>query len=251
MDLSGKHIAILVDNYFEQPEFEEPLSALRDAGAEVSVISTKEKEVQGLHHAEPGDKFQVDLTIDQASSDDYDALVLPGGALNADALRMNSAVQQWIADFINSERPLAVICHAPWILVSADCIEGRRLTSYETIQDDIRNAGAEWVNSPLVIDGNLITSRKPDDLPQFNEAIIKALKQKAGVASATVADLPTVGSEEDLEEDIRLRSLGYDKTEDGISRLDEKEMLLDDIDSSPDEFNPSSVIPNDEIDGND
>ena len=249
MDLNGKHIAILVDNYFEQPEFEEPLSAMKDAGAEVTVISTKEKQVQGMHHADKGDIFPVDLTLDQASSDDYDALILPGGAVNADALRMNEAAQGWVTDFLNSGRPLAVICHAPWVLVSADCIEGRRLTSYETIQDDIRNAGGEWVNSPLVIDNNLITSRKPDDLPQFNDAIIKMLNKKTAVATATAADLPYVGSEETLEEDIRLKALGYDKSRDGIDKAEETDILSDDMESDPDEFYPSSVIPEDEDDG--
>lgn len=190
MDISGKHIVFLLDNYFEQAELEEPLSALRDAGGEVSVISTTAGEVQGMNHAEMGDKFPVDMTINRASSDDYDCLVLPGGVINADKLRMNGSAQKWVADFINSPRPIAVICHAPWVLVSADCIEGRRLTSYYTIQDDIRNAGAEWVDAEVVIDANLITSRSPDDIPKFNEAIINMLSKKVAVASASVEDMP-------------------------------------------------------------
>jgi len=177
MNTTDKRVAILVHNFFEQTEFEEPLRALKDAGAEVTVISASKKKLQGLNHAEKGDEFQADLLLSAASSDDYDALVLPGGALNADGLRMNEAAQQWVIDFLDSGRPLAVICHAPWVLVSADAVEERRLTSYRTIQDDIRNAGGEWVDQPVVIDVNLITSRQPDDLPQFNDALIHMLSR--------------------------------------------------------------------------
>ena len=214
MDLSGKHVAVLVDNYFEQSEFKEPVGAMKDAGAEVTVISTKEKEVWGMIHAELGDKFSVDLIIDQAESGDYDALIIPGGVINADKLRMNEIAQAWATDFLSTDRPLAIICHAPWLLVSANSIKGRRLTSYYTIQDDIRNAGAEWVDLDVVIDENLITSRNPNDLPNFNKAIIKMLSGKSTTASANVIDMPYVVSEDKLEEDIRLRSLGYSEEQD-------------------------------------
>ncbi len=250
MDLQGKHIAILIDNYFEQAEFEEPLSHLKNAGAEVTVVSTGEKTVTGMHHADKGDSFSVDLTLSVASSDDYDALVLPGGAINADTLRMNPDAQQFVADFINSNRPLAVICHAPWLLVSADCIEGRRLTSYHTIQDDIRNAGAEWVDSPVVIDNNLITSRNPDDLPQFNAAIVNMLKRKTTVASAAVADMPYIGSEQEMEDELRLRSLGYSQDKDELDRQAEKDILLDE-DQDPDAFYSSRSVSQDEQDSAD
>ncbi|HEX5744152.1 MAG TPA: type 1 glutamine amidotransferase domain-containing protein [Candidatus Saccharimonadales bacterium] len=176
MDISGKHIAVLVHDYFEQSEFEEPISALKDAGAEVTVIAAStNKSLTGMDHAKQGDTFQADLLLEQASSGDYDALVLPGGAINADHLRAVEAAKQWVGDFLDSGKPLAAICHAPWVLVSADAVEGRRLTSYHTIRDDITNAGGEWVNQPLVIDENLITSRGPDDLPQFNDAVIRML----------------------------------------------------------------------------
>ncbi len=214
MDLSGKHVAVLVDNYFEQSEFKEPVGAMKDVGAEVTVISTKEKEVWGMIHAELGDKFSVDLIIDQAESGDYDALIIPGGVINADKLRMNEIAQAWATDFLSTDRPLAIICHAPWLLVSANSIKGRRLTSYYTIQDDIRNAGAEWVDLDVVIDENLITSRNPNDLPNFNKAIIKMLSGKSTTASANVIDMPYVVSEDKLEEDIRLRSLGYSEEQD-------------------------------------
>lgn len=246
MDINGKHIAILVDNYFEQAEFDEPLSALKNAGAEVTVISAGSKELTGMHHAEKGDTFQADLTLEEASSDDYDALVLPGGAINADSLRMNENARRWVTDFLDSYRPLAAICHAPWVLVSADCIEGRRLTSYETIQDDIRNAGAEWVDMPLVIDGNLITSRKPDDLPQFCDAIIKFLSSKTAVATASAIDLPYIGSEQELEDELKLRSLGYSPVDDEISPMDEMDILDDDDPNDPDAFKLSNNEPKDE-----
>lgn len=179
--LSNKSIVIVVDNYFEQPEFTEPLQALKDAGAQVDVISPKGGEVQGMHHAELGDMFQTDKSLDEVNFDDYQALVLPCGAINADSLRMVEEVQQAVRDFLSSGRTVAAICHAPWVLASAGVASGRNMTSYETIQDDMRNAGANWSDEEVVIDDNLITSRKPDDLPAFNQAIITALSaQKTG-----------------------------------------------------------------------
>lgn len=175
MNLAGKRIAILVHDYFEQSEFEEPLHALGDAGAEVTVVSANNMSLHGLHHATAGDEFSADVLLDKVNTDDFDALVLPGGALNADALRMVEKARQWAADFLEAGKPLAVICHAPWVLVSAELVDGKRLTSYPTIQDDIRNAGGEWVDETVVLDGNLITSRNPDDIPNFNEALMSML----------------------------------------------------------------------------
>jgi len=176
MDIAGKSVAILVHNYFEQAEFEGPLQRLHDAGAEVRVVSASdERELQGLNHVEKGDKFTADLLLDDAKPEDYDALVLPGGAINADALRMVDGVREWVRHFIDEQKPLAAICHAPWVLVSAGCTDGRKLTSFFTIQDDIRNAGGEWVDEEVVTDGKLITSRKPDDVPAFTDALIKML----------------------------------------------------------------------------
>lgn len=183
-DITDRRVAILVYDLFEQAEFEEPLNSLRDSGAQVTVISAGKKKLQAMNHADKGDKFQADLLISEAGSEDYDALVLPGGALNADKLRMDEAARQWVIDFIDSERPLAVICHAPWLLVSADVVEGRRLTSYYTLQDDIRNAGGEWVDLPVVTDDNLITSRKPDDLPEFTDALMEMLTHNPTPASS-------------------------------------------------------------------
>lgn len=177
MDLTGKKAAVLVHNYFEQAEFEQPLKTLKDAGAEVHVVSASgEKELQGLHHVDKGETFQADFILDDVAAGDYDALVLPGGAINADALRMVDAARQWVRDFMESGKLLAVICHAPWLLASSGVAKGKKLTSFFTIQDDMKNAGADWVDEAVVIDGNLITSRKPDDLPAFCSALVQALQ---------------------------------------------------------------------------
>lgn len=229
MDASGKHIAVIVDNYFEQSEFEEPISAMKDAGAEVSVIATKDMELFGMNHAKIGDKFSADLLIHQADSVDYDALIIPGGAINADNLRMNESAQEWVNDFINSDRPLAIICHSPWLLVSSDCVEGRRLTSYFTIQDDIRNAGGEWVDLEVVIDGNLITSRGPDDIPRFNQAILNKLSRKTEVASASVVDMPYSVSEQNMDDELKLKSLGHRESTDQMNENDRNDVVSDDI----------------------
>lgn len=243
MDIAGKHIAILVHNYFEQAEFEEPLRAIKDAGGEVTVISADKTLLQGLNHVEKGDKFEADLLLEQASTEDYDALVLPGGAVNADNLRVNETAQQWVVDFLDAGKPLAAICHAPWVLVSADAVEGRRLTSYHTLKDDILNAGGEWVNQPLVIDGNLITSRKPDDLPEFNQALIDMVGAQSSSAVQDAADTTPSESEATNETETRLRSLGYDRKRDQLSEADEEDILADTDDRDPDELHPSGVGP--------
>lgn len=174
-DLSGKRVAVVVDDDFEQAEFTEPIKALQNAGARVEVLAPEKGELQGLHHVEKADTFEVDKILDEADPTDYDALVLPGGAINADALRMNGNARKWVQIFMRAGKPLAAICHAPWVIASAGMAAGKQLTSYETIQDDMRNAGANWVDEEVVIDGNLITSRKPDDIPAFNEALISML----------------------------------------------------------------------------
>lgn len=170
----NKKVAVLVHDHFEQSEFTSPIQALTDAGFEVDIISP-EKEVHGLHHLDPGDTFQVDCALDDANPADYLAVVLPGGAINADKLRMNEKARKFVNQVYEADKLVAAICHAPWLLVSNGLASGRKLTSYSTIQDDIRNAGGNWVDEEVVIDGNLITSRKPDDLPAFNKAIIERL----------------------------------------------------------------------------
>ncbi len=174
--LSGKKVAVVATDYFEEPELTEPVKALEEAGAEVDVIAPKPGEIQGLKHTEKGKSIKVDKTLDDAEPTDYDALVLPGGAINSDQLRMDKKARDFVIAMMDElGRPTAVICHAPWILVSTSLARGKKLTSFFTIQDDLRNAGADWTNEEVVVDGNLITSRNPDDIPAFNEALINAL----------------------------------------------------------------------------
>jgi protease I len=175
MIAQNKKVAILVSNYFEQAEFTGPLEALKGMGAQVEVISAVNEPLQGLNHVDKGESFIADRHLDEVDPNDYDALVLPGGAINADHLRMNTKAQEWVRSFLQSGKLVAAICHAPWLLVSAGVVADRTLTSFETIQDDIRNAGGTWVDKAIVTDKNLITSRKPDDVPAFNEAIIAFL----------------------------------------------------------------------------
>lgn len=174
-DMTGKKVAIVVDDDFEQAEFTGPRDALKEAGADVTVISTKGGEIHGMNHDEKADTFQADASIADVNPDDYDALVLPGGAINADSLRMNEKVQKWAANFMAAGKTVAAICHAPWLLASAGVAKGKKMTSWPTIQDDLKNAGADWTDTEVCVDGKLITSRKPDDVPAFNREIMNAL----------------------------------------------------------------------------
>lgn len=176
-DLSGKKVAVVATDYFEEVELTEPVKALRDAGAAVEIIAPKAGEIKALRHVDPGQTVKVDKTLDEANPADYDALLLPGGAVNADHLRVEQKAKDFVIKLMSEmNKPTAVICHAPWILVSTGLARGRKLTSYHTIQDDMRNAGADWVDEEVVVDGNLITSRKPDDIPAFNQAFLSALR---------------------------------------------------------------------------
>ena len=175
-NLSGKKVAVLATDYFEEAELIEPVKALKAAGATVEIIAPKSGKIKGLKHVDPGQAVKVDKTLDEANPADYDALVLPGGAVNADKLRTDKKARDFVIKMMDEmAKPTAVICHAPWMLVSAGLARGKKLTSYFTIQDDMRNAGADWVDQEVVVDGNLITSRKPDDLPAFNDALITKL----------------------------------------------------------------------------
>jgi protease I len=171
-DLTGKKVAILVDDYFEEAEFTGPLNDLKKAGATVDIVAPEAGDIHGMNHVEMADTFTANKSLDDVRIDEYDALVLPGGAINADALRMNDKAKMWVKKFLSMGKPVAAICHAPWVLASAGLAGGKKLTSFETIQDDMRNAGATWVDQEVVIDGNLITSRKPDDVPAFDRALI-------------------------------------------------------------------------------
>lgn len=176
--LEGMSIAIVATDDFEEVELVEPKKALEDEGASVVVIAPHSGEIQAMRHDEKiNTKVPVNVTLDVADPDEFDAVMLPGGALNADQLRVNDEAQEFVAAMDGDGKPVAVICHAPWLLVSADLVEGRTLTSYFTIQDDVRNAGGEWQDKEVVIDENWISSRQPNDIPSFNKAMIDVFAQ--------------------------------------------------------------------------
>ena len=179
--LNGYKVAVLAVDGFEQAELVEPKRALADAGATVHVISAKPGKIQGFKHVDKGDAVAVDSTFDKASADDYDAVVLPGGVVNGDAIRLLPQAQAFVKAADSAKKPIAVICHGTWLLVSAGIIKGRTVTSWPSLQDDIRNAGGTWVDKEVVEDGNLITSRKPDDLPAFNKTLIAQLAGRKAV----------------------------------------------------------------------
>jgi protease I len=174
-NIAGKKVAVIASDYFEEAELTEPVKALKSAGAEVEIIAPHDGEIKGVNHVDPGKSVKVDKTLDEADPNKYDALIIPGGAVNADNLRMNEKARNFVRKIMGADKPTAVICHGPWLLISAGLARGRHLTSFFTIQDDMRNAGADWTDEEVVQDGNLITSRKPDDLAAFNDAIITAL----------------------------------------------------------------------------
>jgi len=170
--LEGLRVAILATDMFEEAELKEPQAALEAAGATTEIIAPQGPTIIAAQHFDKGDTYDVDRLLGEADPADYDALLLPGGALNADALRAIPEAQSFAQHFDNEGLPIAVICHAPWLLISAGLAKGRTLTSFETISDDIENAGGHWVNEPVVRDENWVSSRKPDDIPLFNEAML-------------------------------------------------------------------------------
>jgi protease I len=177
-NLAGKKVAILATDGFEQDELLSPLEALRDANADVKVVSpSKENEIKGWKFTDWGKKVKVDLPLDQARAEDFDALVLPGGVMNPDHLRREPAAVQFVKSFFQTGKPVAAICHGPQMLIEADVVRGRKLTSYSSIKTDLKNAGAEWVDSEVVVDNGLVTSRTPDDLPEFNAKMIEEIAE--------------------------------------------------------------------------
>lgn len=176
-ELKGKRVAILVDNGFEQVELTQPKQALEQAGAQTSIVSPQSGQVKGWDHTDWGETIAVDVSLDQASADDYDALLLPGGVMNPDHLRRNEKAQQFVRAFFEAGKPVAAICHAPWMLIDAGVALGRTLTSYPSIQMDLKNAGANWVDREVVVDKGLVTSRKPDDIPAFNQKMIEEIAE--------------------------------------------------------------------------
>jgi protease I len=171
--LLNKHVAILATDGFEEVELTKPKEALEDAGAHVSVISIRSGEIQGMQHADKGVKVAVDLTLDSANAEEFDALMLPGGLMNPDELRMDKKALEFVKAFFLAGKPVAAICHGPQVLISAGLVKGRRLTSWPAIQVDVQNAGGHWVDAEVLVDNGLITSRKPDDIPAFNEKMIE------------------------------------------------------------------------------
>jgi len=175
-DISGKTVAFLTATEgIEQVELTEPWKAVQEAGGTPRLLAPEDGQVQAFNHLDKADSFDVDVTVGEAYPGDFDMLVLPGGVANPDALRMDKTAVDFIRNFFDSGKPVAAICHAPWSLVEAGVLNGRTLTSWPSLQTDIRNAGATWVDEEVVVDGNLITSRKPDDLPAFNTKLLEAL----------------------------------------------------------------------------
>jgi protease I len=171
-EVRDRKVAVLATHMVEQVELTEPWKALERAGAEVELVSLEHGEIQGFNHYDKADTFSVDATVDEARAEDYDALVLPGGVGNPDKVRMNERAVQFVRQFFDAGKPVAAICHGPWMLVEANVVQGRRLTSYPSIRTDIRNAGGIWSDEEVVVDAGLVTSRKPDDLPAFCEKMI-------------------------------------------------------------------------------
>jgi len=175
--LAGKTVAVLATDGFEQSELTEPLKALREAGAQAHVIAPKAGEIQGMQHDQKGDKVKVDKPLSEVDAGEYDALVLPGGVANPDNLRIEREAIAFIRRFVEDEKPIAAICHGPWTLIDAGGVEGRRMTSWPSLKADLKNAGAEWVDAEVVVDGGLVTSRKPDDLPAFCAKMIEEIAE--------------------------------------------------------------------------
>jgi protease I len=179
-NLKGKRVAILVTDGFEQIEMTSPRSALEKAGATCVLISPKGGEVQGFKHWDKADKFKVELELSKADADDFDAVLLPGGVINSDAIRIEKLAQRFVQDIDRAGKPITVICHGPWLLVSAKLVKGHTITSWPTLQDDLVNAGADWVDREVVRDRTWVSSRKPDDLPAFCQELVSWLDKDIG-----------------------------------------------------------------------
>jgi protease I len=178
--LAGRQIALLATDGFEQVELTEPRRALEEAGAKTEVLSIKPDKIKGWNHTDWGTTVRVDRLVKDAKPEDYDALVLPGGQMNPDSLRLDTGAIAFIREFARTGRPIAAICHGPWTLIDAGAAKGKKMTSWPSLQIDLKNAGANWVDQEVVQDGNLITSRKPEDLPAFNHALIEMLARAPG-----------------------------------------------------------------------
>jgi protease I len=193
--LNGASVAILVTDGFEQVELTGPRDALEAAGAGTKIISERHGKVQGFHHDVRADQFDIHLTFDEAYPQDFDAVLLPGGVMNSDQIRIIPEAQRFVTGMQQDGKPIAAICHGAWLLVSAELARGKTMTSWPTLRDDIRNAGGIWVDQEVVVDGNLITSRKPSDIPAFSQKVVEALSQRisASVHGTRDQQQPQVG----------------------------------------------------------
>lgn len=180
-NLTGMMVAILVEDGFEQVELVEPRRALDQAGATTRVVSPRSPRVRGWNFTDWGIEIPADVPLDQARPDDFDALLLPGGVMNPDKLRMQPAAVEFVQAFFDTGKPVAVICHGPWTVIEAGAARGRRIAAWPSLKTDLRNAGAEWVDQEVVVDGNLVSSRKPDDIPAFNREMIEVFSRTRGV----------------------------------------------------------------------
>jgi protease I len=176
-DLNGKKVAFLATDMVEQVELTDPWNAVAAAGGKPELVSPEAGEIQGFNHYDKADRFQVDRVVGDVSAEDYDALVIPGGVGNPDTMRMNEDAVRLVRDFAQSGKPMGVICHAPWMLVEADVVRGRTLTSFWSIKTDVKNAGGDWVDEQVVVDGSLVTSRNPKDIPAFNERLLELIER--------------------------------------------------------------------------
>ncbi len=182
--LQGKRVAFLATDMVEQVEFTEPWKAVEEEGAKPELVSLREGEIQAFNHYDKADKFKVDRTVEEAGTDDYDALVIPGGVGNPDEMRMDENAVAFVRRFFEQGKPVGVICHGPWMLVEAGVVRGRRVTSWPSLQTDIHNAGGNWVDQEVVVDDGLVTSRKPDDLPAFTSKIVEEFAEGRHEAQA-------------------------------------------------------------------
>ena len=180
--LKGLKVAILITDGFEQVEMVEPRKALNEAGASTRIVSPKSEQVRGWKSTEWGDTFPVDVPLDRAQAADFDALLLPGGVMNPDKLRMEPKAVEFVKAFFAAEKPVGVICHGPWTVIEAGAARGRKIASWPSLKTDLQNAGAEWLDQECVVDGNLVSSRKPDDIPAFNRELIGMLSRTAATA---------------------------------------------------------------------
>jgi len=191
--LPGLHVAVLLTDGFEQVEFTEPRSVLEQHGAIIKIISSARGKVKGVHHDQPGDEFTVDATFDEADPMDFDAVLLPGGKENGGRIRDIAQAQHFLQHIDEAGKPIAAICHGSWLLASAGLAQGRTLTSWPSLQEDIRSAGGNWVDQEVVVDGNLVTSRKPDDIPAFNQKLVEVFSWRMNASPGAAAERASAG----------------------------------------------------------